>query len=247
MPSIKKTYFATLGLFMLLFSFASQTNAQSLTITNVSLPSGTPFAFSITSTVANMNIGVGGAGQLLLNTQEKGVVGAWCVDLFHGINVGNVNYTYTTGFLTTNSSGATQAASATLSTAQIHDVLALVSYGNRELAYTSFPTPTAKAFFSGTIQAAIWSVVYGAAIVASGSDVGSFTAAAFNAQVSTYVANAQGWSTGTAVAIHNWATVGDVNSLIQSQGLVTTVPAPGPLALLAVGLIGLMARQRKNA
>ncbi|MDD5123865.1 PEP-CTERM sorting domain-containing protein [Methylovulum sp.] len=228
---------------LLLFGFITPATATTLTVTNVRLPSGTPFDLKITGGIFGSNVRSVThpyAGQILLDTQEYGTVATWCVDDLHAIYLGG-HYSYTTGILQTDNSGGTVSGSNPLSGQQIHDVMALVSYGNNLLYST--PAGPNHDLISGQIQAAIWGVIYAATVTAiSGTDpVGAL---AFSQGVVGLRALAPSLSPGNAFALFNL----DANGLILSQVLMGSfVPEPTTLALLGIGLAGAFLRRRRIA
>ncbi len=236
---------------ILLFVLAIPVSAATLTVTNVTLPSGTPFNLSITggyfgSTVRTISTPY--AGQIMLQTKELGTIGTWCVDDLHTIYLGN-SYSYTTGLLKTDSSGSTLGSSNNLSSQQIHDVMALATYGNQVLA--GMASGINRNMMSGQVQAAIWSIIYGASVTASGSDVSGVSALTFNNGVQSLKTLAPTLAAGPAVALYNLATNGSILSqslIASSTELARLVPEPNALALMSIALAaGVTLRKRRNS
>jgi hypothetical protein len=247
MPLSKKLRLAITSVVLFLV-FAAPVSAATLTVTNVTLPSGTPFNLTISGGIftSPRSITAPYAGQILLQTQELGTIGTWCVDDLHTIYLGG-QYSYTSGLLQTDSSGSTLSSSNTLSNQQIHDVMALATYGNQMLA--TMASGASRNAFSGQIQAAIWSTIYGAAVVASGSPVSGITAQMFNDGVQALKALAPSLPTGPAVALFNLAANGTIlsqNLIGSSPDLAAYVPEPTTLTLMSIGLAGALVRRRRN-
>src|SRR5277367_3672689 len=82
-------------------------SATTINITDVEVP----YSESVTLTGGTLGgpDAIGIAGQIVLTT-NFGILGTWCVDLFHTINIGG-SYTYMTGPLLTDNSGSTPATS----------------------------------------------------------------------------------------------------------------------------------------
>ncbi|MDD5271698.1 MAG: PEP-CTERM sorting domain-containing protein [Methylovulum sp.] len=236
---------------LLLFALATPVSATTLTVTNVTLPSGTPFNLTITGGYFGSTtraISSPYAGQIMLQTKELGAIGTWCVDDLHTIYLGGT-YSYTTGLLKTDSSGSTLAGSNNLSSQQIHDVMALATYGNQVLA--GMASGINHDILSGEVQAAIWSVIYGASVTASGSDVSGVSALTFNNGAQSLKTLAPTLATGPAVALYNLATNGSILSqslIASSTELARLVPEPNALALMSIALAaGATLRKRRNS
>jgi hypothetical protein len=212
--------------------------ADTLNVTRVTVPL---YASAI-------NVSYGGttwsgiiAGQLVLHSTDSAMptmpafdVVAWCVDLFHDINIGNASYAFNIGTsVTTDGNGGTVLAATNAK------LMTLGAYGNSLLAGPN----AGNADVSSAIQLAIWQTEYsGLTFVANG---------VVTADVATYVSYANNHTlTGSAL--------GPLNG---QQQLITNSVAPGGIpgssnanapepissGLLATGLIGLgFVRRRKR-
>ncbi|WP_019866703.1 PEP-CTERM sorting domain-containing protein [Methylovulum miyakonense] len=243
MPSIIKPKLAIAGALLLLL-FSSIATAATVTITNVRLPSGTPFDLTITTPGAGSIFANGHtvtrpyAGQILLDTVEYGTLATWCVDDLHTIYLGG-HYSYTTGILQTDNSGSTQANSNPLSGQQIHDVMALATYGNQLLA--SLPSGLNHDIASGQVQAAIWAVIYGATVTATGADISGVSSLTFSQGIANLIALAPSLSPGNAIALFN---LGPDGAMLSQVLVGNFVPEPGTLLLMGIVLSGALLRKR---
>jgi hypothetical protein len=205
-------------------ALASPASATIINITDVEVPyyegvtlSGGPFAPGSDA--------IGIAGQIVLTT-NIGILGTWCVDVFHFINIGG-SYTYTIGPLLTDNSGSSPGTSNPLSSTQIDQIGALAAYGDAVML--SSPSN----LFSAALQAAIWDVEYGT--TATGSDPN------FSTELSSINALLPSLPVISGVQLYDQGSQG----VFEAQGLVVippperTVPEPATLALLVLGLFGL--------
>lgn len=236
-----------LVLSMLVGSMVSSVSAVSITITNVTPDSGTPFdlTFSGGTLTSDVSVPAPYAGQILLQTNEAGQIGAWCVDLYHDLFVGS-QYTYSTGVLTSDGSGTSNANSNQITPQQAQNILALATYGNQTLS--TMPLGTGRSMFSGEVQAAIWSIVSGnATVTASGSTINGYTPQNFMDGTKALIAQAPTLSVGATAAIFDL----DANGTILSQNLVATslylVPEPSTLSLVFLAFGGFLLRRRRAA
>lgn len=228
---------------------AAPASAQTVTFTSGSFPSGTPFDIRFTGTLLGpgnspYDLPAPWAGQMILQTADGGSFLAWCVDLFHELNVNAIGpgntHTYTVAALQTDSSGVDAAHSNPLTTQQVHDVLALAQYGNEQLAL--LPTGFEHDLVSGAVQVAIWDTIYDGEIdfEVLGSAVNGVTPQDFTDRVNTLRALAPSLGTGTALGMVSL----DSSGRFQTQGLVgnftplsAPVPEPHTLALMSLGLL----------
>ena len=184
---------------------ASPAFASPITVTDVEVP------LAEVVTISNPVQVSGYAGQIVLTT-SAGVLDAWCIDVFHDVNVGTTDLSYQYAPITTNYSGTT------LSQTQISEIGGLVNYGNALLA-----NGHGTADDSTAVQLAIWSV----------EDPGfAYTGATQAAATeASNLVNMAPQLHGNAVAFQ---------SLQGTQSFaVAAVPEPAAIALFGVGLVGL--------
>lgn len=245
---IKKINFALAGLLILLSVSAKPVLASTLTVTDVTVPVNTPFSITLSGGNLPTPLAAGLAGQIILQTKELGPIGSWCVDAFHDVYL-NGQYKYTTGILTTDSSGASLTNSHQLSGQQIHDVMALATYGNQQMATL---TGINQQAMSGEIQAAIWSILYGAAVTVNGTDLSNLSVATFSNGIASLKALAASLPVGPAVALFSLnadGTIGAQDLIGSSTDLkhFANAPAPGVLGLLSIGgLAAVFLRRRRS-
>jgi hypothetical protein len=225
--------------------FAAPAAAETITVTNVTLP------YYETVHVAGFTVGsntFGGgsagpganeyAGQIVLTT-NIGTIGTWCVDLFHYIYLGG-SYTLTTTALSTDNSGSSGATSNPLSATQIQQIQSLSAYGNANL---SGPADAAKNRFAALVQAAIWQVEY-FGVASTLSQLGVTSDAAFNSALLTLL-NTTLPTLPAAGGVQLSSLTGGVD-LFTVQHLAYPVPEPGtPLALVGSILVALGLLRRR--
>jgi len=207
-------------------AFSSQARADTLTLggtagPQITLSATSPYDPSQTvqgGNVPNSTLASNGAGYLPW---------VYCVDLQHNITIPGT-YDLTTTTTTGIVNGAQVGGSTTVS-----DQVAylLVNYGSSAITSTE-----------GALQAAIWTLEYGAGTVSSISTDGTI------AQMNAYVADAQAHYTVGERADVTWLTPNKTGGSPPYQGLVTItnlqiqsiVPEPSTLAIAGLGALGFL-------
>jgi PEP-CTERM motif len=145
----------------------------------------------------------------------------YCVDIYHNITVPG---TYTNAG--TNNTGVVNGS-------PVHnaDEIAylLLKYGSADIGT-----------LEGALQAAVWTLEYGAGTVHSISSEGTIT------QMNNYVTEAKGANTAGDAASLTWVTPDTTTNNL--QGLVTIVPEPSSMAIAGLGALGFLVyglRRRK--
>lgn len=153
---------------------------------------------------------------------------AFCVDLLHTVALGNnslanVNYSYRLGNLTTAPGGNP------LSNSQLTQMMGLAAYGFQLL---DNPGSLNLTHHIPAIQAAIWSIEYGASATSGNASV--------NALIPFYLGLAP-TLTGKARYIYS------IDSTIRQGLLIPGIPEPATWAMLIAGfgMVGLASRRRR--
>ena len=207
-----------------------------INVTNVSVPA---YASGVSLSYGGSTFNNVISGQIVLYSNYAGAIAspafdvyAWCVDLFHDINIGNHSYSYIVGgnSVTTDSNGNA------VSGAVSNQLMTLAGYGNSLLAGAD----AGSADVSSAIQLSIWQTEYPGL---------TFTA---NADVTNLVA------TFEAYAASNSAPAATLNSTQGAQNLITdtigvsgqtssqqSVPEPASATLLGAALLALPWTRRR--
>lgn len=210
---------------------AREAAANPIFVSSMSMANG-----SQTVTLAG---GVFGSGRTLLAGQQRLTandgtadtgsghfdVFAWCIDVYHSINLGRNALVYTPGAVGQDGNGGA------LTAQQSGQISWLAAYGNEALRAGP------NAILSAAVQTLIWNVEYGSHY--AGQDQ------AMIAQLArlTDLLPAHVAAVPPGIAL----TATDRNGAIVAQTLVTTaVPEPASLLLLAAGLLALGAVHRRG-
>jgi hypothetical protein len=247
---------------------AAQASPATITFDDAAITSSSPFNIKFQGDLLGeegpMTVAARWVGQFEMHTTEGASFMAWCVDLFHTININSITakkpLTYSVANLSTDSSGRTQALSNSLSAQQVHNVLALANYGNQQLA--GMAAGYERNILSGAVQVAIWDTLYEGQLTyqAQGKTTNGFTSSDFVDLVEDLQGLAPSLGTGNVVALLNLDNFG----VMKTQGLVggtpnmqtnmnqsqvSPVPEPSNLALLSLGLVlsAAAARKRRSA
>jgi hypothetical protein len=221
-----------------LLGLTASASAANIDVTNVQVPYG---LFNVVLTGGTLpgaspyNVYL--TGQIDLTT-PGGVLGVWCVDLFHDISLGG-NYTtppYMTGSLQTNNMGSSPATSTALTPTQINEISVLAAWGSGKMA----STPSND--YSAAIQAAIWDVEYGSSASYAGDS-------GFGADLSYIESNVLPTATYFAGGFQLSDTGDQGQFLSQSQFLPPppgtdtppplSAPEPSTWAMMLLGFAGL--------
>jgi hypothetical protein len=224
------------GLCAITVAFGVPAKAQTVSVTSVAVPLyDTGLNVTLGSTTHTNVI----AGQIVLTGTDSAMptkpafnIYAWCVDLYHDINIGTNPYTFTIGGLpTTNGNGVA------ISAAVGKQLATLAAYGNTLLAGVNAGNVTV----STAVQLAIWQTEYS---TANGGPGFSYTySGSDSAALATDIAAFESY------AISNTQSAATLVPLGGQQQLITnTVAAPEPVTvgLLATGLLGLAFVRRRT-
>jgi hypothetical protein len=170
---------------------------------------------------------------------------AFCVDIWHAIDLGSVSSSYghsslvyQQAALTTNSSGTVTGTGDSLSSAQIGEVGGLAKLGYD--LQKADPDPADLPVDLSAIQAAIWQIENPSlSITASAPSDGRNTQAVYDA-LSTQITYYEGWA-----VTHQDADISAYYDTVdETQGLATPTPEPMTWALMLVGIGGVGVSRR---
>ena len=219
-------------------ALAAPAKADQLNVTNVSVPlyaSGINVSYGATTWSGIV------AGQIVLYATDTALpttpafnVAAWCVDLYHGISLGNNSYAFVVGTaVTTNGNGVA------ISAATNTKLMTLAAYGNSLLAGAN----AGSADVASAIQLAIWQTEYSGLTFTASAAVTNYVTT-FEAYANTHTLTGASLSplNGQQQLITNTVAPGGL-------GGTTTTQAPEPVsaALLSTGLLGLGIVRRRRA
>lgn len=215
--------------------FAAPAAATTINVTDVEMPykqALTLSSFDVPTSpnpLVTTHFGGGSfnAGQFVLTT-NIGLLGAWCIDLFHSISLGVQNLTYNDIPLSSTNNNSTPSNSAQLTQAQIDRIQSLGAYGNTLLGSQSNNNA-----FAAAVQAAIWLAEYGGY---------GLTIAGCNGDCATYL-GAIPSSLPLAGGVQLESV--DATGLFVHQNLELPVPEPGTLALVGSILVALGLLRRR--
>jgi hypothetical protein len=217
-----------------------------LDITSAAMNQPVYVTFSDASTPNVINESVADA-PLELTLSGGGTLLAFCVDIYHDIDLGSVqtNYSqsalvYQLGSLNTDSSGTTTGTGAALTATQIGEIGGL---GNLGFALDHANTDPNLAVDLAAIQAAIWAIENPAIAIAAAAPTGpggvplpDQDTAAVAAELDTQIAYYKN-TYAPANQSTNFRAYFDVAD--NTQGLITPVTEPRTWALMLVGIGGL--------
>jgi len=210
-------------------------------ITDISLPH---HAHDVTITLGALVLKDVVAGQIVLDAQYAGAIAspaidvyAWCVDLFHPIDIGKNNLDYIVGGGTVVTDGQGNAVTPAISA----ELMTLAAYGNALLAGSD----AHKADLSTAIQLAIWKTEYPTLSFTANSlvtaDVARFQQIAASNTLSASLLLPQ-QDTQTLITDTISSNPPPVTSVATHQD---NIPEPGAAAVLASALAGIAWLRRR--